>query len=104
MVKESVHSEETLREIDLEVKRLVDEGYRTAFEILTSHKAVLEHLSAELFETETMNADQMHKIIDQHSAGPKIAAGTSVTVVNETAAEQATISDDVPDVASGPAG
>ena len=51
-----------------------------------------------------MNADQMHKIIDQHSAGPKIAAGTSVTVVNETAAEQATISDDVPDVASGPAG
>ena len=104
MVKESIHSEETLREIDLEVKRLVDEAYRTAHEILTSQRTTLEDLSSELFETETMTAEQMHKIIDRHRAGPKIAAGTSVTVVNDSAVAQEADDDDIPDVAAGPAG
>ena len=57
VVRDSVHSEETLREIDLEVKRLVDEAYRTAYEILTTQRASLDHLSRELFETETMSAE-----------------------------------------------
>ncbi len=104
MVKESIHSEETLREIDQEVKRLVDEAYRTAYEILTSHRATLEHLSAELFETETMTADQMHKIVDQHRGGPKIAPGTSVTVGNEHSNDHEDAADDISDVAAGPAG
>lgn len=80
LVRESVHSEETLREIDLEVKRLVDESYRCAYEILTSRREVLEHLSRELFELETMSAEQMHEIIDQHRDGPKIVPGTSAAI------------------------
>ena len=80
VMKESVHSEETIREIDLEVKRLVDEAYRSAYEILTSQRATLDHLSRELFELETMTAEQMHEIIDEHRDGPKIVPGTSATV------------------------
>lgn len=76
-VRESIHSEETLREIDLEVKRLVDEAYRCAHEVLQSQRATLDHLSSELFEIETMSADQMQSIIDEHRDGPKIVPRTA---------------------------
>jgi cell division protease FtsH len=77
IIQESIHSEETLREIDLEVKRIVDESYRRAYEILKSQQDVLEHLSQDLFEKETMTADEMHRIIAEHRDGPKIAPGTT---------------------------
>ena len=109
MVKESVHSEETLREIDLEVKRLVDESYRCAYEVLTSQRETLDHLSAELFEMETMTAEQMHTIIDEHRDGPKIAPRTSVPVgddaADQTQPDAGTDADaaDLPDVSDGSA-
>ncbi|HIE97260.1 MAG TPA: cell division protein FtsH, partial [Fuerstia sp.] len=109
MIKESVHSEETLREIDLEVKRLVDEAYRCAYEILTSQRKTLDHLSSDLFEVETMTADQMHAIIDEHRDGPKIVPRTSVAIADDavdqtqraTGTEQE--SEDLPEAADGSA-
>lgn len=77
IIQESIHSEETLREIDLEVKRIVDESYRRAYEILVSQQDVLEHLSRDLFEKETMTAEEMQGIIREHRDGPKIAPGTA---------------------------
>ncbi len=38
---DSVHSEETIREIDLEVKRIIESCGKTAFEILTNRRVVL---------------------------------------------------------------
>ena len=77
MVQDSIHSEETLREIDLEVKRIVDESYRRAYEILKSQEEVLDHLSRVLFDKETLTAEEMHEIIGEHRDGPKIAPGTA---------------------------
>ena len=106
-MKESVHSEETLREIDQEVKRIVDESYRNAYEVLTSQKGTLDHLSQELFEIETMSADQMHAIIDEHRDGPKIVPGTSAAITSDTPPTASPVEDvtdaDEPDVAGGPA-
>lgn len=84
LVRESIHSEETLREIDLEVKRLVDEAYRCAYEVLTSQREVLDHLSRELFEMETMTAEQMHAVIDQHRDGPKLVPGTAAATPSDS--------------------
>lgn len=107
MMKESVHSEETLREIDQEVKRIVDESYRSAYEVLTSQKATLDHLSQELFEIETMSADQMHAIIDEHRDGPKIVPGTSAAIASDSPPTASPVEDvidaDEPDIAGGPA-
>jgi len=83
VVRESIHSEETLREIDLEVKRMVDEAYRTAYEVLVSKRSTLDELSAQLFEQETMSADEMHAVIDQHRDGPKIVPGTAPGILRE---------------------
>jgi cell division protease FtsH len=74
IVSESIHSEATLREIDIEVKRLVDEAYRTAFDTLTSQRETLEKLTADLIEMETMSAEHMHKVIDANRKGPKLMA------------------------------
>ena len=75
---DSVHSEETIREIDLEVRRIIDECGKTVFEILTNRRAVLEQMSRELLECEVMDADHLRKIIDQHKTAPQLSPGTFV--------------------------
>ena len=73
---EQVHSEDTVREIDLEVKRIIDEASKTAHEILLSRREVLEHMSRELMESETMDAKHLKRILDQYKTGPQIKPGT----------------------------
>ncbi|MCA9035512.1 MAG: ATP-dependent zinc metalloprotease FtsH [Planctomycetaceae bacterium] len=80
VVSESIHAEATLREIDQEVKRLVDEAYRTAFETLTSQRRTLDKLTADLIEMETMSAEHMHLVIEQNRTGPKIMHGTNLAL------------------------
>jgi len=74
IVSESIHAEATLREIDLEVKRLVDEAYRTAMDTLLSQRETLDKLTIDLIEMETMSADHMHKVIEETRRGPKLMA------------------------------
>ena len=73
------HSEETIREIDLEIKRIVDQSAQTALDIVSHRKAVLEHMSKDLMERETMDADQLQKILDEHHIVPQIKPGTHVS-------------------------
>jgi cell division protease FtsH len=72
------HSEQTLREIDLEVKRIIDHSAQTVHEILTTRRDILEHMAKELVEKEVMDAEQIHRIIDEHTTTPQIKPGTNV--------------------------
>jgi cell division protease FtsH len=74
------HSEQTLREIDLEVKRIIDWAAKTAFEVLTSRREILDHMARELVEKEVMDAEQIHKIIDEHTTTPQLMPGTTMIV------------------------
>ncbi|MGE5192452.1 MAG: ATP-dependent zinc metalloprotease FtsH [Deltaproteobacteria bacterium] len=76
---EYAHSEQTLREIDLEVKRIIDHAALTAHEILTRRREVLEHMARELVEKEVMDAEQIHRIIDEHTTAPQLKPGTHVS-------------------------
>jgi cell division protease FtsH len=76
---EYAHSEQTLREIDLEVKRIVDQAALTAHEILTRRREILEHMARELVEKEVMDAEQIHRIIDEHTTAPQLKPGTHVS-------------------------
>jgi cell division protease FtsH len=73
-----VHSEETIREIDLEVKRIVDECMQTARETLMQRREVLEHLTQDLIEREVMDAAELQRILDSHRKGPQLKPGTYV--------------------------
>ncbi|GIX03415.1 MAG: ATP-dependent zinc metalloprotease FtsH 2 [Planctomycetaceae bacterium] len=70
------HSEETIREIDLEVKRIIDQAYETAFNILSTRREALEHLTRVLLEQEVMDAEQLQAILVQYKTGPQLAPGT----------------------------
>ena len=72
------HSEETIREIDLEVRRIIDTAYDTANEILSSRRPVMEHLTRELLERETIEAPMIQSILDQYKTGLQIKPGTFV--------------------------
>lgn len=96
IVSESIHSEATLREIDVEVKRLVDEAYRTAIDTLTSQRSTLEKITADLFEMETMSAEHMHKIIDANRKGPKLMAGAGALPLESGTTEVADAGESTP--------
>lgn len=76
---EHVHSEETVREIDQEIKRLIDRGYEAAHQILTQRRAAMEHLTRELLECEVMDAKQIKVILDQYKTGPELATWSAAT-------------------------
>lgn len=73
-----VHSEQTIREIDLEVKRIVDECLETTREIMRSRLPVLEQIMKELIEVEVMDGEQLQRILDAHRTGPQLKPGTFV--------------------------
>jgi cell division protease FtsH len=57
------YSEETAREIDQEVKRLIDEAYRKVKEMLTANQDKLKTLAAALLEKETLEGEEIRKIL-----------------------------------------
>ncbi|MGE0786140.1 MAG: ATP-dependent zinc metalloprotease FtsH [Sandaracinaceae bacterium] len=58
------YSEETAREIDAEVKRLVDDGYHKANEILTSNRDQLDAIAEALLDRETLDREELIAIIE----------------------------------------
>ncbi len=72
------HSEATRREIDLEIKRIVDDCMETARDVLSHRRKVLEHMTRDLIDAEVMDADQLQRILDAHKTGPQLKPGTFV--------------------------
>jgi cell division protease FtsH len=58
------YSEDTAREIDQEVKRLVDDSYGKVRELLSGNQARLRTLAAALLEKETIEGDEIRKILN----------------------------------------
>jgi cell division protease FtsH len=57
------YSEDTARQIDQEVKRLVDDAYKKVREALTANQDKLKKLAAALLEKETIEGDEIRKIL-----------------------------------------
>ena len=56
-------SEETSREIDAEVKKLIDEAYADAKRIIEEHRTELESLAKALIEKETMDGREVERLV-----------------------------------------
>jgi len=63
-------SEETARQIDLEVRRLIDEAYQSAYSILDSHKDAMHRIAMALLERETIDADEVKMLIEGKELPP----------------------------------
>jgi cell division protease FtsH len=63
-------SEETARQIDLEVRRLIDDAYQSAHAILDSHKDAMHRIAAALLERETIDAEEVKLLIEGKELPP----------------------------------
>ena len=59
------YSDQIAYELDLEVKRIIDEKYMLAKKILTENRDILNELAMSLLEHETINAEEFDAIIEK---------------------------------------
>jgi cell division protease FtsH len=72
------HSEQTAREIDEEVKRIIDEGLRLTRQILESRRDALVAVSDALMKQEVIDSTELKRLIEDNSSIPMIVPGTGV--------------------------
>src|SRR5262249_21526933 len=63
MVRSKDNSEHTAQEIDDEVKRIINENYQRAKELIHSHRDKLELIANALLEFETLEGAQVEEIV-----------------------------------------
>jgi cell division protease FtsH len=63
MGAEPDYSEEIAREIDDEIRRVIEEAHSTAHQVLRDHMDDLQRLSAILIERETIDKDQFERLL-----------------------------------------
>jgi len=73
------HSEQTAREIDLEVKRIIDESLEKVRHILETRSTALESLTRRLIDVESVDAAELKRIVEEATPGPQVVPGTSPT-------------------------
>jgi cell division protease FtsH len=70
------HSEETAREIDQEVRRIIDDGLQRTRHILETRKAALVAVSEELMKHEVIDSTSLGRIIEANSPSAQLVPGT----------------------------
>jgi cell division protease FtsH len=63
MMRSKDYSERIARDIDAEVKRIIDEGYKVAKDIIDTHRDKLELIAQSLLEYETLDGTQVEEIV-----------------------------------------
>jgi cell division protease FtsH len=63
MGNEPDYSEEIAREIDDEIRRIIDEGHEIAMRVLREHLDDLHRISQILIERETIDKDQFERLL-----------------------------------------
>jgi cell division protease FtsH len=86
MPRSQYHSEQTAREIDQEVKRILDEGLQRTRHILESRRAALEAVSQQLMKQEVIDSAELKRLIEANSTSPMIVPGTDADGKRRTSA------------------
>jgi cell division protease FtsH len=74
--RERSHSEQTAREIDEEIKHIIDQSLAKTREILQQRLAALVALAEHLMDKETIDTDELKSVIEASSPSPMIVPGT----------------------------
>ena len=82
------HSEQTAREIDLEVKRIIDESLEKVRHILETRSTALESLTRRLIDVESVDAVELKRIVEEATPGPQVVPGTAPTPTQAAASSK----------------
>jgi cell division protease FtsH len=61
------YSDEIAFQIDKEIRRIVDESYDTAEDLLVRNRALVEKLAKDLIEYETVDAKHLKRLVDEYA-------------------------------------
>ena len=67
------YSEDTAIKIDQEVRRIADDGYKAAVDVLSGHRETLEKVAQMLLEREVLDANEIQMIIEGKELPIKVA-------------------------------
>jgi cell division protease FtsH len=70
-VEDGAYSEKIGADVDSEVARIMDEGYKKAEEIVTKHRPALDAIAKRLIEIENLEREEYEAIIIAHGIQPK---------------------------------
>ena len=65
--KDQEYSEKTSREIDAEIKKIVDEAHTRARKILTKKKTILDKVAQILLEKEVIGGEELKQLVSEAS-------------------------------------
>jgi cell division protease FtsH len=85
MARTKVYSESTAREIDEEIKRIIDAGYQTARDLIYSNRDKLELIAKGLLEYETLDRVQVEEIVRTGNFTPPPPKPQSGTILGAPA-------------------
>jgi len=71
------HSEQTAREIDEEVRRIVDAAMTCVRRILDTRRPALEAVTRRLIECEVIDGDELRTIVEKATDAPQLVPGTA---------------------------
>ena len=72
------YSEQTAREIDVEVRKIIDDSTNEVRTILVSRRIALEAVAQRLMEKEVIDGAELRLLLELHDPGPKLVPGTLV--------------------------
>jgi cell division protease FtsH len=70
------HSEQTAREIDEEVRRIIDAAMERVRRIMDSRRSALEAITKRLIECEVIDGEELRTIIEAATGTPQLVPGT----------------------------
>lgn len=71
------HSEETAREIDQEVRRIIETAIEIVRGILAARRGALEAVARRLLECEVIDGSELRSLVEGSTAAPQIVPGTA---------------------------
>jgi cell division protease FtsH len=81
-------SEETAREIDLEVRKIVDDAIIEVRKILLDRRDALDAVAKLLMEKETIEGNELRELLASHSPGPKLVPASDAIKSMERPVEE----------------
>jgi cell division protease FtsH len=90
------HSEQTFREIDQEVKRIIDKAIDKVRHILEVRRDALVAIAAQLLKEEVIDAKELKAIIEENSPSPMIVPGTDAEPKTKRASDPESSSGELP--------
>jgi cell division protease FtsH len=76
MEGERSHSESTAREIDIEVRKIIDESTESVRDILRTRRDALEAIAQKLIEKEVIEGSDLREMLEKFSPGPRLVPGS----------------------------